>query len=46
MLKRHQHQAEPYTDPAEVAGARHAAAPEHHHADQDEQERHAGYVER
>ena len=39
MVKSDQHQAESDASPAEIAGARDAAAPEHHHADQDEKER-------
>ena len=39
VLKRDQHQTKPDPHPAEVARAGHRAAPEHEHADQDQQER-------
>ncbi len=46
VLKRDQHQTKPDSDPAEVARAGNRAAPEHEHADQNEQERNPRHVER
>jgi hypothetical protein len=46
VLKRDQHQTEPDPDPAEVARAGNPAAPKHEHADQDEQKRNPGHIER
>jgi hypothetical protein len=46
VLKRNQDETKPDPHPAEVTGARHAAAPEHEYPDQDEQERNPRDVER
>jgi len=46
VRKRDQHQTQPDPDPAEIARTGDPAAPEHEHADQDEQERNLGYIER